>query len=398
MTGSPQQVRRRRIAPHRVALGLVTLITLASPPLHGQGPVQVRLDPPPDLSDAWGVRALEDAGMVAGPILDLYRRIEAGELGPIHGVVIARHGDLVAEAYFPGYAFDYMGESFRGPRIEFGPDTPHNLASVTKSVTGLLVGIALDRGDLESVDASVFSFFPEHAALASDGKGQITLGHLLTMTSGLEWNESDVFYGEEENDIVQLFLVPDPIEYILAKGPASPPAAEWRYNGGGTILLGEIVGRASGERLDTFAQAHLFDPLGIAEPEWVRIGDLVYASGNLMLRPRDMAKLGQLVLEGGTWGGKRIVSEGWIEAMTRTYVPFRPSGGYGLHWWIRVYSNGPHTAPAYMADGWGGQRIMVFPTLDLVVVFTGGSYTAEPPLDAVIAHHVLPAVEGSGWE
>jgi hypothetical protein len=391
--------------PFRVLPGLLLVAVLGAlagssgPTLaqDGAGGVHV-LTPPPDLGDGWSSRPMKDAGLRAEPMAELVERIEAGEFAHVHGFVIARHGALVAEAYFPGYAFDYEGESFWGAWTEFGPLVPHLQASVTKSVTGLLVGIALDRGDLETVDAGVLSFFPEHAGLADETKRAITLGHLLTMTSGLEWNEGEVFYGELENDIVQLHLVEDPIEYILSRGQSSPPATEWGYNGGGTSLLGEIVRRASGQPLDEYARTHLFGPLGIETAEWGRIGELVDAPGGLRMRPRDMAKLGQLVLDGGTWKGRRIVSESWVEAMTRVYVPFQPSGGYGLHWWIRVYTNGPHTAPAYMADGWGGQRIMVFPTLDLVVVFTGGNYAEQHRLDEVVAHYVLPAVEGSGWQ
>lgn len=395
--------RHGRLRRTLTALLVVAAAIAAAAPLH---PVPAQDEPesaergvlPVELDDGWAVSGFEEEGLDPEPVLRLLREIEGGTFAHIHSVLIARHGALVAEAYFPGHAFDFTGELFRGPWTEFGPRTAHNLASVTKSVVGILVGIALDRDDLETVDASVFSFFPEYVHLADDANRKITLGHLLTMTSGLEWNEQDVPYDQEENDIIQLFLVPDPIEHVLSKDPASRPATRWRYNGGGTILLGEIIRRASGRRLDAYAQTFLFDPLSIDPPAWVMIDDVVYASGDLKLRPRDMAKLGQLVLEGGTWNGHRIVSEAWVDAMTRPHVPFQPSGGYGLHWWNRVYSNGSNKAPAFLADGWGGQRVMVFPTLDLVVVFTGGAYTEEPRLDEVVAHYVLPAVEGSGWQ
>ena len=385
---------------HFLAPALVLLLAASPCPASGQDAPAATpgLSPPPELGDGWTCRSPEEVGLDSEPIAALFRRIRDGEFGPVHGVLIARHGRLVVEAYFPGYAFDYTGEAFRGEWREYDALTPHDVASVAKSVTGLLTGIALDRGDLESVEASAFAFFPEYGHLADEVKAQITLGHLLTMTSGLEWNEGNFFYGEAENDIVQLFVVPDPLEYILSRKQAAPPATAWSYNGGGTILLGEIIRQASGKALDVYSEEHLFGPLGIPAPEWERIGDVVYASGGLMLRPRDMAKLGQLVLNGGTWQGRQIVPEAWIKAMTRPHVRFQPSGGYGLHWWTRVYSSGPHAAPAYMADGWGGQRIMVFPTMDLVAVFTGGSYTKEPRLDEAIAHHVLPAVQGSGWE
>jgi CubicO group peptidase (beta-lactamase class C family) len=311
----------------------------------------------------------------------------------MHIGLISRHGRLALDAYFPGYAWDYEGEGFRGGWTEFGPETLHNLASVTKSVTGLLAGIAIDRGDLPGLDAAVFSFFPEYAHLSDEGKAGINLAHLLTMTSGLQWNEQDVFYSEVENDIVQLFVVSDPIEHVLSKKLVNPPGSQWYYNGGGTNLLGEIIQRSSGDRLDVFAQKHLFSPLQISDAEWIFIQpDFVYASGDMKLRSRDLAKLGQLVLSGGTWRGTRVVSEEWVQEMTRTQVPLGPSQGYGYHWWTRTYTDGSASISAFLADGWGGQRVMGFPSLDLVVVFTGGNYTQQHRLDEIVTRYILPAI------
>lgn len=354
------------------------------------------LRPPLQLSDGWTTGNLTDAGIAPDSLLQLIKEIRAGTYPDVHGVMIARGGRLVFEAYFPGNAFDYQAEGLRGPWTEFGPETLHNTASVTKSITGLLVGIAVDDGCLAGPDASVFSFFPEYAHLSDEGKEKITLAHLLTMTSGLEWNELDVFYTEPENDIIQLFLVEDPIEHVLAKPLIHPPASNWYYNGGGVNLLGEIIHRCAEQRLDEFAQEHLFSPLQVTRLEWVFINpDFVYASGDIKLRPRDMAKIGQLVLNEGTWQGTRIVSAAWVEAMTRKWVPLGPAQGYGFLWWIREYPSGSGLVNAVMADGWGGQRIMVFPDLDAVVVFTGGNYLQQHRLDEVVTKYILPALGSS---
>ena len=216
------------------------------------------------------------------------------------------------------------------------------------------------------------------------------------MTSGLEWNEQDVFYTELENDIVQLFVVEDPVEFVLAKRLIHPPASQWYYNGGGVNLLGEIIQRCSGERLDEFAQEHLFSPLEITGAEWVFINpDFVYASGDIKLRSRDLAKIGQLVLNGGTWNGTRIVSEEWVEAMTRKWVSLNPGNGYGFLWWAEDYSMGAYSVHAVEANGWGGQSIMVFSDLDSVVVFTGGNYLQQNRLDEVVSRYILPALGSS---
>ena len=348
-------------------------------------------------SDDWETGTLETASLAVEPIVALLEAICSDTFGGIHSVLLVHRGRLVFEAYFPGYAWSFQAEEFRGARTEFGPDTRDNMQSVSKSVTGLLVGIARDRGHMPDLNASVFSFFPDYGRFAEGAKSDITLQSLLLMASGLRWNEQDVFYSHPTNDILQLHLAEDPIAYVLGKDLSHPPMTEWYYNGGGAVLAGEIVGRTSGQRLDEFAQQHLFSPLGITGAEWSHLrSGVVDAPGGLNLRPRDMAKLGQLVLNGGTWRGRRIVSEDWIDAMTSRQVQFNATDGYGYYWWPKTYVTESDSIPSVRADGWGGQRIMVFPTLDLVAVFTGGNYAiSRPPrLDEIVSRFIIPAARG----
>lgn len=370
---------------------------LCASPAFAQERATADLRPPAQLNDGWETQSLADAGLTVEPLAKLLDAIRSDTFPEIHSILMVHGRRLVFEAYFPGYAWDYSAAGFRGARTNFGPDTRDNMQSVTKSVTGLLVGIAHDQGLLPDLNAGVFSFFPEYRRFAVGEKRAITLQSLLLMASGLTWNEQDVFYDQARNDIVQLHVVPDPIAYILAKDLAHPPMTAWYYNGGGTVLLGDILRRTSGKRLDEFAQQYLFGPLQITDVAWnsMRPG-LVDAPGGLELRPRDMAKLGQLVLNGGTWRGQRIVSEDWVRAMTGRQVRFNATDGYGYHWWTRTYVSGADSIPSFRADGWGGQRIMVFPTLDLVVVFTGGDYTlTRPPrLDEIVSRFIIPAARG----
>jgi CubicO group peptidase (beta-lactamase class C family) len=351
--------------------------------------------PPPQLNDGWATGSLTDAGTVPDSLRRLTAEIRAGTYPDVHGLLIARDARLVFEMYFHGNAYDYEAEGFRGPWTEFSSETLHNTASVTKSITGLLVGIAVDQEFIGGPDESVFSFFPEYAHLSDEQKDRITVAHLLTMTSGLKWNEQDVFYSDPENDIIKMFVARDPIEHVLAKPLIHPPASTW-YNGGGVSILGEIIHRRSDKRLDTFAQEHLFSPLQISRVEWAFVKpDFVYASGDIRLRPRDMAKIGQLILNKGTWQGKRIVSAAWVEAMTRKWFPLGPSQGYGFLWWKREFPTASDSVHAVVADGWGGQRIMVFPDLNAVVVFVGGSYLQQHRLDEVVSNYILPTLGGS---
>jgi CubicO group peptidase (beta-lactamase class C family) len=348
---------------------------------------------PEQTNDGWQTASLDDVGLNAKILKELVEDIHGNKYQNVHSIVIVKDGKLVFEEYFSGYTWDYNGDEFRGELTDFGIDTIHNLASVTKSFTSALVGIAMDQGFIQGVDEKVFGFFPEYSHLNDERKDKITLEHLLTMTSGLEWNELELPLSNTRNDLIQLFIVSDPIEYILAKPVVDEPGTKWYYNGGGTNLLGEVIRETTGLRMDDFAEEYLFAPLGITDYEWDHINpDVIHASGNLKLRPRDMAKFGYLFLNGGTWKGERIVSEEWIRESTKGRASPLWADGYGYQWWLRTYHSNSTSVDSFYADGLGGQRIAVFPSLDMVVVFTGGNYVGEVPVDDIVVRFILPAV------
>lgn len=348
---------------------------------------------PEQTSDGWQTASLDEVGIDEKALGRLIDSIDRGEYENIHSILIVKDGRLVFEEYFSGYTWNYEHPEHKGTLTDFGIDTTHNLASVTKSVTSALVGIAMDHGFIQGVDQRVFDFFPEYADLSDERKDRLTLEHLLTMTSGLEWNEMAIPYSNRTNDLVQLFWVLDPIEYILAKDAINEPGSKWYYCGGGTNLLGEVIREATGLRMDDFAEKYLFGPLGITNYEWDHINaDMIHASGNLKLRPRDMAKLGYLFLNGGVWEGEPIVSREWVEESTKKHVTRSSSAGYGYQWWLLTYRVNSMSVDAFHADGWGGQRIIVFPSLDMVVVFTGGNYVGADPSNEIVSRHILPAL------
>ncbi len=348
---------------------------------------------PPQTGDGWQTADPVSVGLDAKKLNQAAARIRDGTYQNVHSLLVVKDGKLVFEEYFRGYTWRYAGDQYRGDLVDFDRDTRHNLASVTKSFTSALIGIALDRGLIRDVNEEVFSFFPEYVHLQEDGKERLTLDHLLTMRSGLDWNESEVPYDDVRNDLIQLFRVRDPIAYILSKPLVAEPGQDWYYSGGNTNLLGEVIRSATGQRMDAFAERYLFAPLGITNYRWDHLNaDTIHASGNLQLRPRDMAKFGLLYLNGGVWNGQRIVSQEWVEASTRPHAALT-GGGYGYQWWLRSYDYGSKSAPCFFAAGWGGQRIHVFPELDMVVVFTGGNYVGEEPVGEIITRFVLPAVQ-----
>jgi len=371
---------------------------------------------PTQTNDGWTTASLDDVGLDEAPLGELIERISRKDYQNIHGILIVKDGMLVFEEYFEGYDFAYTGPwssalNFRGKRTDYGIDTPHSLASVTKSITSALVGIAIDRGFIQDVDQPVFSSFPEYSQLSDEQKDRITLKHLLTMTSGLRWNELEVWLGNMGHDIVQLFLVPDQMSYILAKPVTTEPGTSWYYNGGAVCVLGEVIRKASGMRMDDFAERYLFAPLGITDYEWEYFNSgTIHASGNLRLRPRDMAKFGYLYLNSGHWQGKQILSPEWIAVSTRESVsipwgslagilheryadiPETHGDGYGYLWWLGTYEVDGKPVDAVQATGWGGQRITLFPDLDMVVVLTGGNYATHEPVQEILTRHILQAV------
>ncbi|WOH68886.1 serine hydrolase [Bradyrhizobium sp. BWA-3-5] len=288
----------------------------------------------------------------------------------VHAVLVARGGKLAFERYFRNT------DEISGRRVEnvaFDAGTLHNVKSVTKGVASLALGIAIDRGLIRSVNEPIFSFFPELADLRSPEKDRLQLLHVLTMSLGLKWVEA-IPSNEGNNDEQRMHVAPDPCRYVLSLASAAPPGQEFFYNTGALTLLSAIVRKATGVPLDEFAREALFGPLGITEFEWIRVKGDSDAGGGLRLRPRDMAKIGQLVLAGGRWNDRQIVSKAWIDASMRPRLEATGPYFYGYLWWLgRSLVNGReiHWAAAL---GRGGQSIRIVPELDLVVVVTAGYY------------------------
>lgn len=356
---------------------------------------------PQAAGDGWNTASLADVGLSPEPFLDLVQFVEDDEARAVHGIVVVKDDKLVFEQYFDGYRFDYDDPQFRGERVDYGIETRHNLMSVTKAVTGALVGQAIDDGLIAGVDEPVLEYFPQYARLADEVKDEITVEHLLTMTSGLEWNEWDVPLTDvDNNDLIQLFVVDDPIEYILAKPVVHQPGTYWYYSGGDVNLLGEFFEQATGVSIDEYAQAHLFGPLGITDYRWQYINpDIVYTSGELELRPRDLAKFGSLYLNGGVWKETQVISSAWVDASIREHVsiPGRAADGdgYGYQWFTRTYESNGIPVAAALRTGWGGQALIAFPDHDALVVLTGGDYLLQRQLDDLITGYLVPAIAES---
>ena len=350
---------------------------------------------PTSLNDGWPTATPESVGLDGSRLCGIAARLAATSAN-VHAVLIARHGRLVFEQYFTGH--DELWGTARGLQ-EFDAATKHDMRSVSKSVTSLLVGIAIDRELIKSVDDPILKFFPDYAALKTTGWDNVTLRHLLTMTSGIQWDQNRP-WADPQNDERQLSIEADPFRYVLSKPITAPPDTVWNYNSGGTDLLGNVIERVSGKSLEAFARDALFAPLGISDWEWMKYrNEHVSSAAGLRLRPRDAAKIGQLVLNKGAWGGREIVSAKWIEqSVTPRFQAIGFFGGlfyYGQQWWMGRTLSGDKDVKWIAAQGLGGQRIFIIPELDLVMVMTSGLYGSprqgNAPLD-ILANFIIPYI------
>lgn len=293
----------------------------------------------------------------------------------LHSVLVWKDGHMLVELYRRSKDKP-VGDWFEH-EVNFGPDVLHDMRSISKSVVALLVGQAVGRSEID-INAPVLDFYPALAELRRNGREQITLAHLLNMASGLAWSETASTYGSNANDETRLWSDANPARYILDRPLVAAPGSIWNYNGGHTVLLAEVLAQRSGRNLIDLARTDLFDPLGITSWEW-RSGQhgkpLAYAG--LRLAPRDLLRLGQLMLSKGTWEGRQVVPAAWVAATLQPSIwigsgPLR----YGHHWWAGQVQRAGRSLAWIAGFGNGGQRLFVVPGLEMAVVLTAGAYNS----------------------
>ena len=235
---------------------------------------------------------MADAGIDSVLINKIDTAIRNGTYPNIHSLHIVRNNKLVYENYWPGKD-ESWGDDL-GIRIH-GQDSLHDIRSISKSVVSACVGIAIQQGKIKSIDQEVFDFFPEYKKLDTGLISSLTIKHLLTMSSGLVWNE-EVPYDNPQNSEIRMIRSSNPVEYVLSQPLEFQPGVSWKYNGGTTQLLAAIIEKATGKKVDQFAKEYLFQPLDIKQFEWAKYPDTDQpaAASGLRLRPRDLVKFGLL--------------------------------------------------------------------------------------------------------
>jgi CubicO group peptidase (beta-lactamase class C family) len=330
--------------------------------------------------------------------------IRNGKYGEVHSMIIFKDNKLVFEEYFPGHQYKWDGPNHHGEWVSWDKSMRHGVKSVSKSIVSLCIGIAIDKGIIKSVDQSVFDYLPDHQHLKKEGKEKITIEHLLTMTSGLEWAEWNTSLSSEKNDIVGIwFQEKDPVTFILEKPLVKEPGTAFNYSGGNTILLGEIIRNATKMDLDQFSKEYLFKPMGIDSADWsLRYKNgVIEAGGGLEMTPGDMTKIGALCLNKGTFKGQPVISEKWMEKCNtpfsnnaNIFIPghFSGSHGYAYSWWLKSINRSGKVINMYHATGWGGQELIIIPELNAAVVFTGGNYVPLTTTFSILDKYILPAI------
>lgn len=344
---------------------------------------------PEQFDDGWDCTGLENVNIDQEKITAIIEDIKDGDYDDTHSLLIVRYGKLVLEEYFAAegqISGPYVNEIYR--------DRIQNLASVTKSFTSALIGIAIDQGYIEGIDVPVYKYFPEYDSIKTGGREKILIKHLLSMSAGLQWNELDVSYTSRANDAGKMERSDDLIGYVFSKPMVADPGTEFSYSTGISMVLGEIIKRVTAMEANKFAEETLFKSLVIENYRWPRRRlKQVATGGGLSVCARDMAKFGQTYLDNGKWMGRQIIPEEWVVSSITSQIK-RSSGAYGYQWWLRNYNVKGHTIESFYAIGNAGQFIVVIPSLDLVVVSTAQNYGRgwSKQFFRMLEKNMLPAV------
>ncbi|UCG26713.1 MAG: serine hydrolase [Bacteroidales bacterium] len=295
----------------------------------------------------------------------------------VHNVLIIRKRYIVAEQY---YSEDY------------GRDSLHRVYSCTKSIISATMGIAMEEGYISGVETPVLGFFPEYSIEYPEGKEDITLKHMLTMSAGFDWHETDFHYSDEQNTYNSWVTSSDRIKFLLDRPLSDIPGSRFNYNTGISHVLSAVIQKQTGIRTDSFAVNRLFNPLGISDYYWhIDPNGIANGGSGIWLKPRDLAKIGLLYLNMGRWEQNQVIPDDWVAESLDKHILRGdiPDFYYGYQWWIHPYG-------LCAAVGYAGQVLMLIPELELIIVFNNNfnesdSSQLETPW-RLLDNYIIPSV------
>ncbi len=319
----------------------------------------------PDIQWEWPKDSPENQGFDGSVLDEVHATFDSF---PLLASVIVKNGAIIDEYYKEGY----------------DENSSFLLHSASKSVTSALVGIAIDRGYLDSLDTPLSQYFSELNNREDPRWQRITIRHLLTHTSGIDCGDTEFEYEWRASD--------NWIEFALNRPMAHEPGTFFNYSTANTHLLCAVLQRATGESMYEFGKEYLFDPVGMDSVRVDTDAQGIADGGNgIYMNIYDMAKFGQLYLDGGFWQGEQIISAEWVEqSTTMQFDRDTGSADYGYQWWVRTF--GDNEYPAYFAQGHAGQYIFVVPQLELVIAFTG-NYTGRTAIYWQLAEQIVNACQ-----
>jgi len=345
---------------------------------------------PKSLNDGIKTALPANVDILTDKLQQLDSAILKNDFKNITSILIARHGKLVYEKYYNG----------------FTDTTLHNTRSATKTITSMLIGLAIDQKFIPSEQTTVFSYFQDKKPIQNPDarKEKIAIEDLLTMSSLLECDDENQFSSGNEE---RMYVTEDYIKFALdlpikgfpawtTKPKDSPYGRSFSYCTAGAVLLGGVIERSTKMKVDAFAKKYLFDPLEILKPTWqITPLGMPMTGGGLLLKSRDFLKLALLYNNKGIWNGKQIISDNWITKSVTPHAEARENTDYGYFWWIQKFGTQTNNHLAYYMAGNGGSKIAVVPDLDLVIVLTANWYgtgKAHQQSEKIISDYILPAI------
>jgi len=345
---------------------------------------------PPKEVDGWKTSNLESVDIDTTLIFDMIDEIKLGKYKDIHSLLIIKDGKIVLDEYFASkgkYSGVIANHIFRS--------RPHHLASVTKPITSILMGIALKERYISSIDNSVSQYFPEYASLFVGGKEDIQIKHLLTMSAGLSWNQFSYPFQDSRNDAGNMYRCKDVVEYYFSKPIFREPGLSLNYSNAATTTCGALIENASGYSIEEFSNQFLFKPLNITSYYWGKYPEGTYdTDGSLALRARDVAKIGQLVLDNGKWNGKEILAADWIAVSTKKHFSRTDDIDYGFYWQQTYIQYKNKKIRTIFGWGDGGQFLFIFPEINTIIVSNAGNYGKgeDSVIFDMLKEYILPSL------